>query len=91
LNHTLNDDFDIFDYELREFHVSWNAIDKVGRNIRFIIIAHNKNIILDKNEFSHDIKEVIALTMGLGDQFDQYIKLYGNRKVSNRLRDKPSP
>ena len=85
LAHTLNDDFDVYDNELREFHISRNAIDKVGRNIRFII-AHNQNMILDKNEFSNDIREVISLTMGLRDRFDHYIKLCGNRKVSNKFR-----
>lgn len=88
LNHTLNDNFDVFDYELREIYITRNAIDKVGRNIRHIIL-NNQKLVLDKSQFAEDVKEVISLTMGLKKQLDGYIKLCGGRKISNKMREVP--
>jgi len=90
LNHTLNDDFDVYDNELREFFATREAIGKVGRNIRYII-SHNQNLVLDKTEFGKDLKEVIALHFEVRDLFNHYIKLCGNRKVSAKFRDHPFP
>ena len=85
LAHTLNDNFDVFDNELKELYSTRSAIDRVGRNIRHIIV-NNQKMILDKSEFSEDIKEVILLTTQAKEQLDNYIKLCGGRKISGKFR-----
>lgn len=86
LNHTLNDNFDLFDPELREFNLCRHSINRVGRNLRNILVE-NQNIISDKSLFSFDVNELRAEITALNKKIDNYVSLCGNRNISSKVTE----
>lgn len=86
LNHTLNDNFDLFDPELREFNLCRHSINRVGRNLRNILVE-NQNVISDKSLFSFDVNELRTEIKALNKKIDNYVALCGKRNISSKIKE----
>jgi hypothetical protein len=89
LQMTLDNKMDFFDQELRVLNGARNAVDVVGRNLNFIIVRDNAQIV-DKSGFKEDVDRLQHNIASLKAELESYIALCKGRRIYPVCRKAPS-
>lgn len=84
LQMTLDDKMDFYDQELREFNAARNAVDVLGRNLHYIIVRDNAQII-DKAGFKSDVENLQQQIASLKKELESYIALCKGRRIYGKV------
>lgn len=80
IQRTLSGKLDFFDHELRVLNGARNAVDVVGRNLHYIIIRDNAQVI-DKSGFKSDVARLENSVADLKKELESYIRLCRGRRI----------
>ncbi|HFT0587297.1 DNA distortion polypeptide 1 [Morganella morganii] len=84
LKHTMNNDLDFFDQELKVMRDYNNQLKRVGRNIN-MILRRDDGKILEKEEFKQDIVNLQKNINEMQRELEGYIKKCKGRSLSQHV------
>lgn len=84
LQMTLDNKMDFYDQELRVLNGARNAVDVVGRNLNFIIVRDNAQIV-DKSGFKEDVDSLQKNIVSLKAELESYIALCKGRRIYGKV------
>lgn len=84
LQMTLDNKMDFYDQELRVLNGARNAVDVVGRNLNFIIVRDNAQIV-DKSGFKEDVDRLQHNIASLKAELESYIALCKGRRIYGKV------